>query len=108
MTEPAYAQLGELTRHLGTELEETFRSAGVKACVVVAGSIFRLYFLDQPPANYRQAAADSGEKHRWFSFWMLNHGIATRQGGAPSLPMTTEHAQQFIDETRNALKEWPF
>jgi hypothetical protein len=39
---------------------------------------------------------------------MLNHGIATRQGGAPSLPMTTEHAQQFIDETRNALKEWPF
>ena len=108
MTEPAYAQLSELTKTLGAELEEVFRCAGVEACVVVAGSIFRIYFLPRPPVNYRQAAADSAEKQRWFSFWMMNRGIATRVGGAPSLPMTAEHAQQFIDESKNALKEWPF
>ncbi len=108
MTESAYAQLNERTKRLGAELEEAFRSGGVEARVVVAGSIFRIYFLAEPPVHYRQAAADSAEKHRWFSFWMLNHGIATRVGGAPSLPMTAKHAQRFIDEAKNALKEWPF
>lgn len=108
MTESAYEQLGHFTIKLGAELEKAFRAAGVTASVVVAGSMFRIYFLDQPPTNYRQAAQDAKEKHRWFSFWMLNHGIATRQGGAPSLPMTQEHAEQFITETKNALKEWPF
>jgi glutamate-1-semialdehyde 2,1-aminomutase len=108
MTEPAYKQLNDLTHNLGIELEETFRSAGVEACVVVTGSIFRIFFLDKPPVNYREAAADSKEKHRWYQFWMLNHGISTRQGGAPSLPMTTDHTKQLVAETRDAMKEWPF
>ncbi|MEE2752736.1 MAG: aminotransferase class III-fold pyridoxal phosphate-dependent enzyme [Candidatus Latescibacterota bacterium] len=108
MTEPAYRQLNDLTRSLGFELEIAFRTAGVNACVVVAGSIFRIYFLSEPPANYRQAAQDSKEKHRWFQFWMLNHGIATRLGGTSSLPMNAHHSRQLVSETRNALAEWPF
>ena len=108
MTDDAYSRLNALTGDLGIQLEEVFRAAGVSASVVVAGSIFRIYFLDCPPANYRQAALDSGEKHRWLYFWMLNHGVAIRQGGAPSLPMTETHASQLVDETRRALREWPF
>jgi glutamate-1-semialdehyde 2,1-aminomutase len=108
MTPDAYTRLNDLTSHLGIQLEQTFRSAGVEACVVVAGSIFRIFFLDCPPSNYRQASLDSKDKHRWLNFWMLNHGIATRQGGCPSLPMTQDHADQLIRETQNALKEWPF
>jgi len=108
MTESAYTHLNNLANNLGIALEEAFNSAGIQARVVVAGSIFRIFFLERPPGNYRQAALDSSEKHRWLYFWMLNHGIVIRQGGCPSLPMTDSHTGQLVEETRNALKEWPF
>lgn len=108
MTEEAYTRLNALTGDLGVALEAVFREAGIAASVVVAGSIFRIYFLDTPPANYRQAALDAKEKHRWLYFWMLNHGIAIRQGGCPSLPMTSSHVEQLIDETKRAVQEWPY
>jgi glutamate-1-semialdehyde 2,1-aminomutase len=108
MSEPAYTRLNDMTHLLGKELESVFKSAGVEACVVVAGSIFRLFFLSQPPRNYRQAALDSKEKHRWFNLWMQNRGIATRQGGCLSVPMMQEHLDRLIDETKSALQAWPF
>ena len=108
MTEDAYDRLNNLTRELGVSLDQVFHETGIEACVVVAGSIFRIYFLNTPPSNYREAARDSKDKHRWLYFWMLNHGIAIRQGGATSLPMAQVHAEQLIDQTRQALKEWPF
>ena len=108
MTKDAYTQLNEMTENLGSELQMVFDDANVTASVLVAGSIFRIFFLDMLPRNYRQAAQDSKEKHRWLHFWMLNNGIAIRQGGCPSLPMTSEHTTQLVDETRRALKEWPF
>ncbi|MBI92296.1 MAG: aminotransferase class III-fold pyridoxal phosphate-dependent enzyme [Candidatus Latescibacterota bacterium] len=108
MTAEAYAAMNHLAQNLGTELEESFRSADVEANVVVAGSMFRIYFLDRAPQNYRQAALDSGEKHRWLNFWMMNHGITTRLGGCLSLPMTQDHTLRLVDQTRCALKEWPF
>ncbi len=81
---------------------------GIAAYVVAAGSIFRIHFLEPRPQNYRGAALDSKAKHRQLNFWMLNHQIVIRQGGAPSLPMTEEHIGQLVDETRCALTEWPF
>ena len=108
MTEEAYTRLHDLAHRLGADLSEAFHSAGVEASVVTAGSIFRIFFLDRPPGNYREAALDSSQKHRWLSFWLLNHGIATRVGGCLSVPMTEEHTSRLVDETRGALQEWPF
>lgn len=108
LTESVYDDLAQRADRLGTELQATFRAAGIDASVVVAGSMFRIYFLPSPPRNYRQAAADDADKHRWFSFWMLNHGIATRQGGCLSVPMADADIDRLLDETRCALQEWPF
>ena len=108
MNEAAYASLSDATLRLGAELEESFHAADIAASVVVAGSIFRIFFLPRRPDNYRQAALDSGPKHRWFSFWMLNHSIATRQGGCLSLPMTAQHTTRLVEETRRAVAQWPF
>ena len=108
MTPAAYSRLNKAAQQLGPELEETFQAAGIAASVVVAGSIFRIFFLPRPPHNYRQAALDSGAKHRWLNFWLLNHGIATRQGGCLSLPMTTQHTTRLVEEIRSAVREWPF
>ncbi len=108
MTPAAYSRLNKAAQQLGPELEETFQAAGIAASVVVAGSIFRIFFLRRPPHNYRQAALDSGARHRWLNFWLLNHGIATRQGGCLSLPMTPEHTTRLVEEIRSAVREWPF
>lgn len=108
MTDDAYDALNTYTADLAGAVQAAFDEAGVTATVVVAGSIFRIFFLDRAPRNYREAAVDAKEKHRWLYFWMLNNGIVIRQGGAPSVPMTAEHADRFVDETRRALKEWPF
>jgi glutamate-1-semialdehyde 2,1-aminomutase len=108
MTPAAYTSLAQATDLLGAQLQQTFLEAGIEASVVVAGSIFRIFFLPQAPQNYRQAALDSGAKHRWLSFWLLNHGIVTRQGGCLCVPITAEHRSRLVAQTRQALREWPF
>ena len=108
MTPAAYRHIDTLTRYLAAGLKDAFKSADTPGSIVVAGSLFRIYFLDHAPANYRQAARDSNEKHRWLYFYLLNNGIAIRQGGCVSLPMTTDHADRLIDGLRDGLRVWPY
>ncbi len=108
MTTESYAHVNSLTQHIANGLEGVFRNTGVTATVVVAGSLFRIYFLDTPPRNYRQAAQDDKKKHRWIHFYLLNHGIVARQGGCTSLPMTKEHADTFIGTVSEGLSVWPY
>ena len=108
MTPDAYRHIDSLTEYIAAGLKEAFRSADIPATIVTAGSLFRIYFLDYAPANYRQAARDSSEKHRWLYFYLLNHGIAIRQGGCVSLPMTTKHADELINCVRGGLRVWPY
>jgi glutamate-1-semialdehyde 2,1-aminomutase len=108
MTQPAYAHIDALARHIGEGLRQAFREANTVFSVVVAGSLFRIYFLETPPRNYREAARDSKEKHRWLYFYLLNRGFATRQGGCTSLPMTLEHANALLQTVREGLKVWPY
>ena len=108
MTPAAYRHIATLTRYLAAGLKDAFKSADTPGSIVVAGSLFRIYFLDHAPANYRQAARDSSEKHRWLYFYLLNNGIAIRQGGCVSLPMTTDHADRLIEGLREGLRVWPY
>ena len=108
MTADAYRHIHDLTRYIAAGLNDAFKSADTPGSIVVAGSLFRIYFLDHAPANYRQAARDSSEKHRWLYFYLLNHGIAIRQGGCVSLPMTTDHADRLIEGLREGLRVWPY
>ena len=108
MTADAYRHIHDLTRYIAAGLKDAFKSADTPGSIVVAGSLFRIYFLDHAPANYRQAARDSSEKHRWLYFYLLNYGIAIRQGGCVSLPMTTDHADRLIEGLREGLRVWPY
>jgi glutamate-1-semialdehyde 2,1-aminomutase len=108
MTTEAYEHVDGLAQRIAKGLEDVFQEAGVTATIVVAGSLFRIYFLDTPPRNYREAAQDSKEKHSWLNFYLLNHGIVTRQGGCTSLPMTTEHADTLVEMVREGLNVWPY
>jgi len=108
MNDTAYEHVGSLAKYIVEGLESAFQVAGVTATVVVAGSLFRIYFLDTPPQNYRQAALDNKEKHRWWKFYLLNQGFVTRQGGCTSLPMTETHADALIQAVGDGLKVWPY
>jgi glutamate-1-semialdehyde 2,1-aminomutase len=108
MTSEAYNHVDTLTQQIATGLQNAFKSANTPGTIVTAGSLFRIYFLDHPPRNYREAAKDSSEKHRWLYFYLLNHGIAIRQGGCVSLPMTTEHADRLINYVHEGLSVWPY
>ena len=69
-----------LAQRAAEGLQAAFGEVGIAVQVVVAGSIFRLYFLEQPPRNFRQAAQDDAQMHRWLFFALLNKGLYTRNG----------------------------
>ena len=96
MTADAYDRLHELTDEVAAGLQRTFDAAGVLASVVSVGSLFRVYFLPEPPRNYRQAARDNGALHRWLHFSLLNRDVYWRQGGNVSLPMESQHVDALI------------
>ena len=108
MTPEAYQHIHTLTNRITTGLTEAFQKTNIPATIVSAGSLFRIYFLDHPPRNYREAARDSNEKHQWLYFYLLNHGILIRQGGCVSLPMTTEHADRLVNYVHEGLTRWPY
>ena len=108
MTPEAYDHIHTLTQRITTGLTEAFQNANTPCTIVTAGSLFRIYFLDKPPRNYREAAQDSREKHQWLYFYLLNHGILIRQGGCVSLPMTTEHADRLVNYVSEGLSVWPY
>ncbi len=105
MTPAAYARIAELAQAAARGLERVFGELGLAACVVVAGSIFRVYFLEKPPRNYREAAADDAPLQRWLHLRLLNRGIYWRQGGSISLPLEGEHVDQLVETVRDSLAE---
>jgi len=107
MTQSAYAAIEQRTTKLGQELNCAFEQAGISGCVVTFGSLFQIYFLPLPPSNYREAAKDDRDRHRWLYLWLLNHGIITRRGGNVSLPMNDEHINLLVNEAGDALYKLP-
>ena len=105
MTPAAYERIGGLARSAAEGLERAIGELGLAACVVVAGSIFRVYFLETPPRNYREAAADDAQLHRWLHLRLLNRGIYWRLGGSISLPLEGEHVDRLVETVRDSLAE---
>lgn len=104
LTEEAYAQMGALAQQAGEGLAAAFAEAAVKARVVVAGSMLRIYFLDRAPRNFREAARDDAQMQRWLFFALLNRGIYTRMGGNVSLVTEEGHVDEWVQGVREVLR----
>ena len=105
LTEEAYAQMGRLAEQAQEGLQAVLAEAGIEARVVVAGSIFRIYFLDRPPSNFREAARDDAQLQRWLFFALLNRGIYTRTGGNISLVTEERHVAELVQTVRTCLQD---
>ena len=104
LTPDAYERLDTLTRRLAGRLERVFLDAGLQAGVTTAGSLFRVHFLPEKPRNYREAARDNQQLHRWLFFALLNRGIYWKLGGNVSLPMENQHVDQLVSAVDSALQ----
>ena len=104
LTEPAYEQMGDMAQRAANGLEVAFATAGIPARVLVAGSMFRIYFLEELPHNFRQASRDDAQMHRWLFFALLNRGIYTRVGGNASLMTQEQHVDELVGTVRACLQ----
>ena len=96
LTGPAYEQMRGMAQRAATGLEAAFATAGIAARVLVAGSMFRIYFLEELPRNFRQASRDDAQLQRWLFFALLNRGIYTRVGGNASLVTQEQHVDELV------------
>ena len=103
LTPEAYARLDTMTQRLASELDAVFEDAGVEAQVITAGSLFRIFFLPNPPRNYREAAQENKQMVKWLQFWLLNHDIMWSTSGNVSLPMTDVHIDTFVSTVAAGL-----
>ena len=105
LTADAYERLGSRTRELANSLQDVFDEFRVPASVVAIGSLMRVYFLERPPVNYREAARDSSTMHRWLFLSLLNREIYWRNRNvcAVSLPMAQEHIDRLVTSVREIL-----
>ena len=104
LTTDAYAQMGGVAEKVAEGLRGVFAEAGIAAQVVVAGSMFRIFFLEKAPSNFREAAKDDGQLQRWLFFALLNRGIYTRVGGNVSLVTQQGHMEELVQGVREVLR----
>ena len=104
LTGPAYEQMRGMAQRAATGLEAAFATAGIASRVLVAGSMFRIYFLEELPRNFRQASRDDAQLQRWLFFALLNRGIYTRVGGNASLMTQEQHVDELVGTVRACLQ----
>jgi len=107
LTPEQYDELNARTERLTGALQDVFDEAGLSACICTIGSLFRIYFLDEVPRNYREAARDDASLHKWFFLSMLNRDIYWRNKGinALSAPTTDEDCDRLVEALRSLLAD---
>ena len=107
LTPAVYDEIGARTNRLADSLQGVFDDVGLTARVCAIGSLFRIYFLDEVPRNYREAALDDRAMHRWLFLSLLNRDVYWRNGGinALSVPTTDAHVDHLTATVRQILAE---
>ena len=108
MTPEAFAHLNGLGERLRRGFAELRARSGAPFQFVVLGSLFSVYFTDEPLVNYRSLAGNDGAMaHRVF-LSLLNQGYFLSQGlsmNALSLPMEEKHIDGLLQAFETAIQE---
>jgi len=107
LTPDIYEDINARTARLAASLQGVFDEIGLAARVCAIGSLFRIYFLDEIPCTYREAARDDFAMHRWLFLSLLNRDIYWRNGGinALSVPTTDDHVDHLVATVRSVLHD---
>ncbi|WP_034591535.1 glutamate-1-semialdehyde 2,1-aminomutase [Hamadaea tsunoensis] len=74
-TDETYATLDATARHIRERAGEELAKAGVPHRVATAGSMFSVFFTDNPVVNYDQARGQDVEAFKAFFHAMLDNGV---------------------------------
>lgn len=98
-----YDKLDQLGQQLEEGLLELIKKHNVKATVNRIKGALTLYFTDEKVENYVQAENTDGEQFAKFFKLMLNQGINLAPSKYEAWFLTTEHTEEDINQTLNAV-----
>ncbi len=99
-------RINSLTESLVERAEAVISKSDISAQINTAGSMFNVYFSDEPVTDYRSKTAASSEKEQRLFHLLLDEGVRMAPGllGAVSTPMTETEVDQFVDALRSSLR----
>ena len=104
LTPEVYDRMADLAQSGADALQRTFEELGVPGSAVAMGSLFRIYFREEPPRNYRDTLRVDKALQRALTLWLLNHDIHWQQGGYISTVTESSHLDRLVTEVRNGLR----
>lgn len=106
-----YEALDQWTQSLKQTLSKGFASHGVPVQIPQTGSMFSVYFRDQPVTNYSEALDSKGDLFKKFFQLCLDHGIYLPPSPYEACFVSTAHLDPTItnelqDRLAKVFKAW--
>ena len=100
-----YEKLEEKTKKLLTGLKNAADKAGVAVQIHQSGSMFGIFFNENPVENYDDSAASSWEQFKTWFLSMLEQGIYLAPSPFETLFMSYAHSEEDIERTIQAAEK---
>jgi glutamate-1-semialdehyde 2,1-aminomutase len=102
--EGVYDHLDKLGERLELGILQHAKEAGIQITINRLKGALTVYFNDEKVINYKQAEDSDGERFARFFKLMLQEGINLAPSKYEAWFLTTEHTEEDIDETLEAVK----
>ena len=100
-----YNKLSEITKMMVVGLEEIIKSAGIKATINSADSMFTLFFSETNPVDYATALKCDTKRYAKFFENLLGAGIMFPPSQFEAVFLSLAHTESDVDKTLNAVKK---
>ncbi len=101
--EDPYHRLAEMGTNLASGIREVSSSAGVPLQVPQVGSMFCLFFSEDPVKNYEQAVGTQAERFKTLFRYTLDEGIYLPPSPFETCFLSAAHGNEEIDRTLEVL-----
>jgi glutamate-1-semialdehyde 2,1-aminomutase len=99
-----YVRLAAYTKALASELVKLAAEAGLAVSCNQAGSLFSLFFTDQPVCNAQQAEAASRPIFQTYFHAMAQHGVLLAPSPFEAAFVSAAHDQRTAGRTLSAAR----
>ncbi len=101
-TPEVYARLDEVSHTIAAGVDELLTRDGVPHTIQWAGSMFSVFFRDQPVVNYDDARAQSTEAFAAFFHAMLSHGVHLPPSAFEAWFVSAAHDDEAVEAVLRA------
>ncbi|NHN55314.1 glutamate-1-semialdehyde 2,1-aminomutase [Calidifontibacter sp. DB0510] len=102
-TDEVYARLDTVAHAIAGGVSETFTAAGIPHVIQWAGSMFSVFFRDQPVRSYADAQAQDTAAFGRFFHAMLEQGVHLPPSAFEAWFVSAAHDDQAVEQVLRAL-----